>query len=262
MRHQLVGGGEPLSPRGSVALLVDGDNMAADKAGQVLLTAAGLGGVIIKRVYAAAAHLKDWEKSHGFSLRYAQRAKNATDLLLTIEAVELAHRGDLKNFVLVSSDRDFAPLARWLVEKGNYVLGLGGPLAPMDWRKSCSRFEIIETPRERPAVPTATQSAATTGPIRVSASQGGVGPQPVVLAVKADRLLSPTDLTIKDVIAAEGQANSIEIGRLGASMSSRRKVTLGSLGVTSWRSYLVSKPSLYQLEPKGPTARVKWIGPQ
>ena len=70
---------------------------------------------------------------------------------MSIEAVELAHRGDIASFVLVSNDRDFGHAARWLVERGLFVMGVGGDKAPIDWRKSCSRFaEIPPRQRRRP----------------------------------------------------------------------------------------------------------------
>lgn len=143
MEQRAILAGQPLIERGRVALLVDGDNLPAALAGRLILRAAALGSVVVKRVYADASHLRNWEASAGFTLTYARAGRNVADLLLAIDAVDLAHRGGLAAVALASNDRDFAPLARWLVERGLTVLGLGGPAAPEDWRRSCTRFEML-----------------------------------------------------------------------------------------------------------------------
>lgn len=148
MEQKAILAGEPAAARGRVALLVDGDNLAAASAGKLILRAATLGHLAVRRVYADASHLRNWESSAGFDLRFARTGRNAADILLAMDAVDLAHRGAVSAFAIASSDRDFAPVARWLVarwlvERGFAVLGLGGPVASEDWRRSCTRFEAV-----------------------------------------------------------------------------------------------------------------------
>ena len=47
---------------------------------------------------------------------HAGTGKNASDLLLALDAVELALRGDVDHFVIASSDGDFSHLALRLRE--------------------------------------------------------------------------------------------------------------------------------------------------
>lgn len=50
--------------------------------------------------------------------------KNATDIALAIDAVDLLHKNSYDSFVIVSSDSDFTPLSIYLKESGVYVIGL------------------------------------------------------------------------------------------------------------------------------------------
>lgn len=123
-----------------VALLVDGDNLPASQAGWLLSRAARMGRVVVRRSYVDPSHLANWLGSDGFDLRVARQGRNAADLLLAMDAVELSLAGGVGAFALGSSDGGFAALALRLVERGHAVLGLGGPASPRHWRRSCTTF--------------------------------------------------------------------------------------------------------------------------
>jgi hypothetical protein len=127
-----------------VALFVDGDNLAPSLAGPILEAARRQGSVDVRRVYAAEAGFRAWEGAAGYRLIQVGGAKNGTDLLLCIEAVELACRGGFESVVIASDDRDFTHLATWLRERGLSVLGVGTPRSAADWRAACSAFEMLE----------------------------------------------------------------------------------------------------------------------
>lgn len=50
--------------------------------------------------------------------------KNATDMALVIDTIELLHTNIYDAFVIVSSDSDYTPLAIKLHESGVYVMGI------------------------------------------------------------------------------------------------------------------------------------------
>lgn len=102
--------------RPRVALLVDGDNLRADLAAAILQQATRHGDPVIRRVYGNAALLKGWDAVPGFRLIHAGGAKNATDILLTVQAMALVLQGRADVLALASSDRDFTPLATHLRE--------------------------------------------------------------------------------------------------------------------------------------------------
>lgn len=94
-----------------VALFVDGDNLPAALAGDILSAAGRLGRVDLRRVYCADPGVKGWDAVAGLRVLRVPGAKNGTDLLLCIEATEAACRGGYRAFVVATDDRDFSHLA-------------------------------------------------------------------------------------------------------------------------------------------------------
>mgnify|MGYP000507120817 CR=1 FL=1 len=70
--------------------------------------------------------------------------KNATDIGLVIDAMDILHSGRFDGFVLVSSDGDFTRLASRIREEGLEVIGIGEKKAPEAFLKVCNRFVLIE----------------------------------------------------------------------------------------------------------------------
>ena len=73
----------------------------------------------------------------------AARGKNAADIALAIDAMDLMHREGLDGICLMSSDRDFTRLARRLREGGFAVFGFGESKTPQAFRAACHRFETV-----------------------------------------------------------------------------------------------------------------------
>ena len=74
--------------------------------------------------------------------------KNASDIGLIIDAMDILYTGDVQGFCLVSSDGDFNKLATRLREAGKFVIGMGEKKTPESFRASCERFiflDIIES---------------------------------------------------------------------------------------------------------------------
>ncbi|MFN4098672.1 MAG: NYN domain-containing protein [Pararhodobacter sp.] len=180
------------APCRAVALLIDGENTPSAQAGPCIRHALALGPVTVLRVYGDARRLHGWHEAPGFRLVHAHSGKNVTDILLTIEAMELAFSGSVDGFALATNDRDFAPLAQSLRARGFPVLGLVGASAPAMFRKSCTRVIAL------PATPTATSAqppapAPVTVPsepspkaaARVILAKGGITPQAFAQAMAA-----------------------------------------------------------------------------
>ena len=70
--------------------------------------------------------------------------KNASDIALVIDAMDLMHTGRFDGFVLVSSDSDFTRLASRVREQGLDVYGMGMQKTPDAFRKACKRFIFLE----------------------------------------------------------------------------------------------------------------------
>ena len=126
-----------------LALLVDGDNVSPMSSTWVLSKAAKQGRIDISRVYAFGCHPSNWLNTPGYRLIHAGIGKNSADLLLSIDAMEFAFASGVEAFAIVTSDRDFTHLAQRLRERGAYVLGLGEPKAPEEFRLACTEFLLL-----------------------------------------------------------------------------------------------------------------------
>lgn len=136
----------------SVALLIDADNAQASKIESVLKDVSAYGRLVIKRAYGnwSKPHLGSWEsKIKRFAISAIQQfdfatGKNASDMALTIDAMELLHTEKYDCFVLVSSDSDFTSLAIKLHESGVYVVGYGNRSTVESFRNACDEFNYVE----------------------------------------------------------------------------------------------------------------------
>jgi hypothetical protein len=135
-------------PSGNVALLIDADNASADHFDPVLTVLAELGTVNIRRAYGnwSKPALKGWarqavtqgiETQQQFDLT---KGKNATDMKMTIDAMDLMASGRVTGFGLMSSDSDFTPLVTRIRQQGIAVYGFGSDKTPQAFRAACTRF--------------------------------------------------------------------------------------------------------------------------
>ncbi len=218
---------------GRVAVLVDGDNVSARYAEDILSMAAAAGRVDLARVYAAMNRPTDWVGRAGFRLMHAGAGKNAADLLLSIDAMELALVAGFDAFVIATSDGDFTHLAQRLRERGLRVLGMGESKAPADFRMACGEFRALDGPAPDPA-PTA---RAPTPPIARS-----------------------LDEKIRDLIAEHStQGRGMRLAELSAKMHSRHGTRIGTFPEKTWRAYFVARPAQFELDPRGPDAMVRFL---
>ncbi|QIG81877.1 NYN domain-containing protein [Stakelama tenebrarum] len=139
-------------PEGNVALLIDADNASPASIDPVLTVLAELGTVNIRRVYGnwRKQSLKGWADmtlKHGIE-PYQQfditKGKNATDMRMTIDAMDLLFRGRVTGFGILSSDSDFMPLAMRIRQEGLPVYGFGTPRTPDGFRQACTRFIDVD----------------------------------------------------------------------------------------------------------------------
>jgi hypothetical protein len=146
-----------------LAVLIDADNIPARHIEAVLDEIAGLGEPSVRRVYgdwssAALGQWKDKARSLGLVMHQQSantKGKNASDIGLVIDAMDILHQGKVDGFVLVSSDSDFTRLASRIREDGLQVIGVGEEKTPESLRKVCNRFIFLENiaPASDPAKP-------------------------------------------------------------------------------------------------------------
>jgi len=135
-----------------LAVLIDADNIPARHAAAILDEIAGFGEPSLRRVYGdwSSSALSQWkEQARDLGLVMHQQSantkgKNASDIGLVIDAMDILHAGKVDGFVLVSSDSDFTRLASRIREDGLQVIGIGEAKTPESLRKVCNRFVLIE----------------------------------------------------------------------------------------------------------------------
>src|SRR3982751_4646858 len=138
------------SPR--LAVLIDADNASAKIADGLFEEIAKIGEASVRRIYGDFSNAR----SRGWAdilSRYAivpqqqfayTTGKNASDITLVIDAMDLLHSGRFDGFCLVSSDSDFTRLAARIREQGVDVFGVGAQKTPESFRQACRRFIYTE----------------------------------------------------------------------------------------------------------------------
>jgi len=136
----------------NIALLIDADNASHAGIDPVLTVLAELGQVNIRRAYGnwAKPALSNWNKiTHRFGLQPVQqfdltKGKNATDMAMTIDAIDLLYDGKVDGFGIMSSDSDFTPLVTRLRQDGLIVYGFGSAKAPEAFKTACTRYIDVD----------------------------------------------------------------------------------------------------------------------
>lgn len=134
------------------AILIDADNSSVNSIESVLEEVAKYGIASVKRVYGdwSSESLKNWRDvllPHAITpvQQFAYtKSKDATDMILIIDAMDLLYSGALDGFCIVSSDSDFTPLASRIRESGLIVYGFGRSNTPEAFRKACDKFIYVE----------------------------------------------------------------------------------------------------------------------
>lgn len=139
---------EKTETRARLALLIDADNVRSEFLPIIIREASAYGTITVKRVYGhfASSAMKSWHAlvhEHALTpvhIPPAAKGKNATDMKLAIEAMDLLHRGQIEGFCIASSDSDFTTLASRIREEGVAVYGFGEQKASVAYVRSCDRF--------------------------------------------------------------------------------------------------------------------------
>lgn len=213
----------------SLAVLVDGDNVSGRHGSKIIKIAEQHGNPIVLRVYTNAQRPSEWHEAWGYEMIHAGTGKNATDLLLAIDAMELAFSHGIDGFILASSDGDFSHLAHRLRKLGAAVTGVGEKKAPRSFRHACSSFVEIDAP------------------------------QAASLVTMLNPAITDLDLKIRTMIAANSKKGAgMRIAALGPKMHSQYGIRISAYAERNWRAYLAARPTLYDLDPRGPDAMVRF----
>lgn len=143
---------------GQIALLIDADNSPSASIEFVLTELAGYGKVNVRRAYGnwASGNLSGWSALlHEHAIQPVQqfdliKGKNATDIAMTIDAMDLLHTRGIDTYCFMTSDCDFTPLAIRIRAEGRVVIGFGERKVPEAFVNACSTFLYLEDARDKP----------------------------------------------------------------------------------------------------------------
>ncbi len=134
-----------------IALLIDYDNFNEDKYIDILIDELnGMGELLIKDAFYSNfkdSKIKDKMIKHGINLimevPYSEH-KNAVDIRITIEAMDLLRKEFIDCFCLATNDLDFTPIIKRLKRENKIVIGAGKQLTKGEYKKLFNRFINVD----------------------------------------------------------------------------------------------------------------------
>ncbi len=209
-----------------VALLVDGENLSVEHAGLLILEAAKVGTLNIKRVFGAVARIGAWATAPGFRVVHTAPRKDSADIALSLDALELALTRQVDEIFLATSDRDMSLVALRLAELGFPVTGIGEDKAPIDFRKACRKFVTIKAKKQQEEKP------------------------------------EPFDDRMRDFLEEEGKESEgwVTLSALGQAAAKAKGISKAEAGIgksASWIDWLKKHPQVFEIEERGTGFRAR-----
>ena len=169
----------------NIALLIDADNITAKYTDRMLSELSKYGKITYRRMYGdwSQGRLKSWlSMASKFSLTPIMQpnntpGKNASDIGLIIDAMDILYSGEVDGFCIASSDGDFNKLATRLREAGKIVVGMGEKKTPASFRASCERFvflDMLQDEDDTDTEETSASSSKTSGPVDRSVIENAI----------------------------------------------------------------------------------------
>ena len=249
-----------------IALFIDADNISAKFGKQIIDTLESRGEIFIRRIYG------NWEKLslHGwnesilnFSLRAVQQpdfaaGKNATDMSLAIDAMDVLYDGKAEIFALVSNDSDFTPLVIRLREGGINVIGMGNENASVAFRNACNEFIDFDKISVAVSVAPKVQPVQKISPLSV----------PKISSTKEKKLqrelqsqrakeehnkrLQQLHNILRETAKAHGDKNGFVRVNLADSAIAKKNLGFGvkNLGYGYLQKFVAAFPKLYEVQKK------------
>jgi hypothetical protein len=146
-----------------IALLIDGENVAAQHFPAIAKKVGKLGQPVVRRLFGLS---KDWEavaRDKALKVEWQPsggKGKNTVDIAMAVHAMDIVHRGLADAICLVSSDCDFQPLAVHLREAGMTVYGMGEEKTDGSLREAYTEFHVLTKPNTTTMQPKAKAPAA------------------------------------------------------------------------------------------------------
>lgn len=273
---------------GTVMLFIDADNVSTSVIDQAMARVlAEEGAIHVRRAHCTAeTALKHQQFFKSHSIRpivNLSTGKNATDIALAVDAIDLVATERPQVVVIVSSDSDFAPLVIRLREKGCRVLGIGqlgktgedsrgvydGFVDMAHQKASVPTRALTGRPATRarapapapvPATPPAPTPAMApaAAPARTRARAQPVRARaPAVVAPPPAPVLPPEVAAILQAFPALANGVAVQLNEVGDAM--RRQAILKSKSASP-SGYLKRHKAHFELAPADKPRTVRYLG--
>ncbi len=238
------------SPR--IALLIDADNSPSAKIGVILNELSTFGETSIRRAYGnwKKQELRGWEEIlHEHAIRPMQqfdysKGKNASDMAMVVDALDVLYSERPEAFGIVSSDADFTPLVMYLRAKGAAVYGFGGQKTPEPFVNACSRFLYLDK-----LATLGSRGSVDVDTGEVVRDDAGAAPLRVPTA-KLRRDAKLVDLLRNAVEAAQGENGWARVGAVGQQIGNQASFDPRNYGYATLTK-LMKATELFQLDKEG-----------
>ena len=136
----------------NIAILIDCDNVSAKYCEDIFNDISKYGTVNIRRAYGnwKDKRILGWENLlQQYNIQPIQQfaytqGKNATDIAMIIDIMDLLYTKDVTGVALVTSDSDFTPIVTRILSNGLTVYGYGEEKTPSAFTNACSQFIYVE----------------------------------------------------------------------------------------------------------------------
>lgn len=172
-----------------IALLIDGENVAAQHFPAIAKKVGKLGQPVVRRLFGLS---KDWEavaRDKALKVEWQPsggKGKNTVDIAMAVHAMDIVHRGLADAICLVSSDCDFQPLAVHLREAGMTVYGMGEEKTDGSLREAYTEFHVLTKPVAQAAAPKLIPTSVPAKPSAATVRQHTGASRPALAADDID----------------------------------------------------------------------------
>ncbi|MCI9437810.1 MAG: NYN domain-containing protein [Lachnospiraceae bacterium] len=204
------------------AVLIDADNISSKYAVTIFEELEKYGVTSYRRIYG------NWSKGNGWSegllLEHSimpvqqfsyTTGKNATDMAMVIDAMDILYKNKVQGFCLVTSDSDFTRLAMRLREENMFVLGMGESKTPLALTRACNKFIHLNLVAEQNMEEgISLEARAVLGEKHVRANDDNGGQEPVSAEEQNVTSISEVRQVILTLINENG-GKQVDLARVG-----------------------------------------------
>lgn len=218
------------------ALLIDGENLSSRHADRIRAEVPP--DCAVRQVFGDTARLNGWLAVPWLTAVHVAPGRNAADIALAVQAMDLALSRGCAAFTIATSDGGLASLVTHLRGLGRHVTVAGEAKTAAPLREAAHRYAELPPLAEPAAAPPAAAPEAL--------------PKPLVVL----KGLNPLETFLRDLVMRNGP-DGMPVTGVNPVALREQGTKIARLPEKTWRAWFSARPHLFALDPKGPAARVR-----